>query len=492
MSKGREHGVRILFLALTLDALCLVSTFFLVMWARATTRYWWVFDLFPGEEKILGSFPPAEHLPLLAPILPLWLLALWALRVWSDPRILRPNRLVLRIIAASAGAFLLFLGLLWSVQQGGTYSRTFLVGFTVATIPALLLSHYSLAWYLRHSSLGELDIRRVLLLGEVEDVRRFVQVLGQNPDLAMRVVGILLPSSREIELRDNADQIEAITHVPVLGTLLQLKVNLHDYNIHHVFMFGRTWSTETLRTVADVCEEVGVGFSMDANFLGLKYGRAGLTDYGGWGMLTFHMTPSDPNALFVKRAMDIVLSALALIVLAPLLLLTAIVIKLEDGGPVLFVQERSGLYGAPFKVLKYRSMVIDAEKRLQDLKAMNEVDGPVFKIRRDPRITRIGSFIRKTSIDEFPQFFNVLMGEMSLVGPRPPIPAEVEKYERWQRRRLSMRPGLTCIWQVTGRNSIDFDTWMKLDLQYIDNWSLLLDIKLLFKTVPAMLFGTGH
>ena len=140
---------------------------------------------------------------------------------------------------------------------------------------------------------------------------------------------------------------------------------------------------------------------------------------------------------------------------------------------------------------KFRSMVVDAEDRKAELERLNEMSGPVFKIMRDPRITRVGAFIRKTSIDELPQFWNVFRGEMSLVGPRPPIPAEVARYERWQMRRLSMKPGLTCIWQVSGRNHVDFETWMKLDLQYIDNWSLFLDVKLLARTVPAVLLGSG-
>ena len=150
-----------------------------------------------------------------------------------------------------------------------------------------------------------------------------------------------------------------------------------------------------------------------------------------------------------------------------------------------------GLNGRRFNCHKFRTMVVDAEKRLAELQHLNEVDGPVFKIKRDPRITRVGAVLRKTSLDELPQLWNVLVGEMSLVGPRPPIPSEVEKYERWQRRRLSMRPGITCLWQISGRSNLDFDTWMRLDLSYIDNWSLTLDLVILLKTVPAVLSARG-
>ena len=173
-------------------------------------------------------------------------------------------------------------------------------------------------------------------------------------------------------------------------------------------------------------------------------------------------------------------------------MLTALAIKIEDPkGGIFFGQQRSGLFGREFKMWKFRSMVSNAEEMRVALEEQNEMDGPVFKIKHDPRITRVGRFIRKTSIDELPQLWNVLVGQMSLVGPRPPIPAEVAEYERWQMRRLSMRPGITCIWQVSGRNNVDFETWMKLDLQYIDNWTLFLDIKLLLKTVPVVLLRQG-
>ena len=231
---------------------------------------------------------------------------------------------------------------------------------------------------------------------------------------------------------------------------------------------------------------------MDANFLGLRVAQAELTEVEGRPIISFSATPRNAEALFIKRVMDITLASLALLVSAPMMAAIAIAIKLEDpAGGVFFGQERSGLYGRTFKMWKFRSMVSNAEALKAKLQAENEMDGPVFKMTHDPRITRVGRFIRKTSLDEFPQFWNVLVGEMSLVGPRPPIPAEVAQYERWQMRRLSMKPGITCIWQVSGRNNIDFKTWMKLDLQYIDNWSLFLDLKLLLKTPYAVIAGTG-
>jgi exopolysaccharide biosynthesis polyprenyl glycosylphosphotransferase len=187
---------------------------------------------------------------------------------------------------------------------------------------------------------------------------------------------------------------------------------------------------------------------------------------------------------------DAALSIAVLIILAPVMLAVALLIKLTSPGPVLFVQNRVGMNQRQFKLYKFRSMVVDAEERKEEIAHLNERDGPAFKIENDPRITRIGRFIRKTSIDELPQLFNVLSGEMSLVGPRPPLPEEV-KYEWLFRKRLSVKPGITCIWQISGRNHVSFDQWMQMDHEYIENWSLWLDLKILLKTIPAVLSVRG-
>lgn len=192
--------------------------------------------------------------------------------------------------------------------------------------------------------------------------------------------------------------------------------------------------------------------------------------------------------LVLKRLMDIVGASLGLLLASPIMLIVAILIKLEDPkGPIFFSQVRNGIYPKTFKMYKFRSMYIDAEDRLQELMHLNEQSGPAFKIKDDPRITKIGKFIRKTSLDELPQLFNVLKGEMSLVGPRPAIPREVEQYTTYQKQRLFVKPGLTCIWQVSGRNNIGFDEWVELDIKYIKTRNLWLDIKLILLTIPAML-----
>ena len=192
--------------------------------------------------------------------------------------------------------------------------------------------------------------------------------------------------------------------------------------------------------------------------------------------------------LFSKRAIDIVGSIVGLVLLSPILLIVAIAIKLESKGSIIFSQKRIGLKGKEFKMYKLRSMVEDAEKLKKDLMKNNEMSGPMFKMKDDPRVTRVGKFIRKTSIDELPQLVNVLRGDMSLVGPRPSLPKEVKKFKPWMKKRLEVKPGLTCFWQVSGRNNIDFEDWMKLDIKYVEERSFLVDIKLIFKTF-FVLFG---
>ncbi len=216
-----------------------------------------------------------------------------------------------------------------------------------------------------------------------------------------------------------------------------------------------------------------------------------MEDLDGMPLLSFATTPTSQIQLMAKRALDVALSSLLLLLGLPVVTLIAGLIKLTSGGNVLFRQTRCGLNGRFFTIYKFRTMVEGAEDRRRELLHLNEMKGPVFKLRSDPRVTWLGRFLRRFSLDELPQLWNVLRGDMSLVGPRPPIPEEVAQYQRWQRRRLAMKPGLTCLWQISGRNNIDFERWMQLDLEYIDSWSPLLDLKILVKTIPAVLSGRG-
>jgi exopolysaccharide biosynthesis polyprenyl glycosylphosphotransferase len=313
---------------------------------------------------------------------------------------------------------------------------------------------------------GALDVRHVAVVGNGRAAQDFARAIQNHQVWGLKLVGVF---ERE-EIR------------PVLEA----------GGVDELILVVERESLNEFRETFLHCEELGITARVILNFFPHSIARMELHELEGFPLLSFSTTPTNEALMFVRRILDMVLSSLILLIFGPLLMLpTAILIKLTSRGPVFFKQQRCGLHGRVFTMYKFRSMVDNAEKLRGDLETPDNMDGPVFKASRDPRITPIGKVIRRFSIDELPQFFNVLRGDMSIVGPRPPLPNEVARYARWQRRRLSMKPGITCLWQISGRNEIGFDEWMKLDLSYIDNWSLLLDLKILLKTVPVVLLGRG-
>ncbi|WP_343073270.1 exopolysaccharide biosynthesis polyisoprenyl-phosphate hexose-1-phosphate transferase EpsZ [Pyxidicoccus fallax] len=290
------------------------------------------------------------------------------------------------------------------------------------------------------------------------------------------------------------DDTSSTSELPaqVMGSLDDLEHILRNTAVDEVYIAGNTLKQgESMQAAIKLAERFGVPFALPAHSFRLDRARPIERRAVSDGFLHFAAVSPKPHQMAMKRLFDICVSAVALWMLLPLLAFVALAVKLTSKGPIFFKQLRVGQNGKPFYMLKFRSMVVNAEELKAKLAAQNEMSGPVFKMKNDPRITGIGRFIRKFSIDELPQFINVLRGEMSIVGPRPPVPSEVAKYETWQRRRLSVRPGLTCIWQVSGRNQISFEEWMYLDMQYIDHWSLTSDLTLLLQTVPVVLTGRG-
>ena len=273
-------------------------------------------------------------------------------------------------------------------------------------------------------------------------------------------------------------------------TLPELPELLRRHVIDEVIFAVAKEDLEKLGDAFLVCEEEGVKTRVLLSFFPQVISKVYLERLGSKPLLTFSATPED-ESLLLKRGLDFIMALIALVALSPLLLILAVLVKLTSRGPILFSQTRCGLGGRRFTLYKFRSMRADADLLREELEALNEVDGPVFKIRNDPRCTPIGRFMRKFSLDELPQLLNIIKGDMSFVGPRPPLPEEVEKYERWQRRRLRMQPGLTCLWALEGRSKLSFRRWMELDLEYIDHWSMTLDWKILLKTIPIVLVGRG-
>jgi exopolysaccharide biosynthesis polyprenyl glycosylphosphotransferase len=283
----------------------------------------------------------------------------------------------------------------------------------------------------------------------------------------------------------------AIDGMERLGTLDDLPRVLHENAIDRVLFFPPHHNASDVAPSIAACELVGVSAELALELEKQSLAKPTVIDLHGRPFISFDAAPKPPERLALKHAFDWLASALGLVVLAPLFLAVSIAILVTMGRPIFFSQERAGLFGRTFRMIKFRTMVKDAEAKKAALESQNEMTGPVFKVTRDPRITRLGAFLRKTSIDELPQLVNVFLGSMSLVGPRPLPIKEQQAIKGWHRKRLSMKPGITGIWQVSGRSNIDFEQWMRLDQQYVDDWTLRLDLVILAKTVPAVLFGRG-
>jgi exopolysaccharide biosynthesis polyprenyl glycosylphosphotransferase len=328
-------------------------------------------------------------------------------------------------------------------------------------------------------------IQDVLIVGTGAMARTTYQNLSQEgPERLSRVVGFLT-------LKDQPAMVEGID-LPVWGASHDLLDVLQAHPVSEVYLAGRIVDyAQEMQEVVDACERVGMPFALPLHSLHFERAQLLSNSPARDGYLHYMSTAQKPFQYAIKRLMDIAASATALFMLSPLLVVVAGLIKLTSKGPVMFTQKRVGLHGVTFDLLKFRSMVVNAEQIKETLMAHNEQSGPVFKMENDPRITGIGRFIRRYSIDELPQLINILRGDMTIVGPRPAVPKEVAQYKAWQRRRLSVRPGLTCYWQVGGRNAIGFEEWMRLDLRYVDNFTLWVDFSLIAQTFPAVLAGRG-
>jgi len=247
-----------------------------------------------------------------------------------------------------------------------------------------------------------------------------------------------------------------------------------------------------IEAIVQLCQEQGIVVRVQPDLSLRTFVKPYIGEFNGVPFVTVRSVPRDGWPLFIKRLIDVVGGAALLVGLAPLLALAALLIKIDSPGPILFRQERIGLNKRRFQLLKFRTMLVGADQQQHGMEQLNEANGPVFKIKDDPRITRLGKFLRRYSIDELPQLFNVLNGDMSLVGPRPLPVRDVERINvQWHKRRFSVKPGITCLWQVNGRSDVSFDRWVQMDLEYIDHWCLGLDIKILIKTVPVVLRGSG-
>lgn len=469
---------------------------------------------FPQEMRELG--PISDYLIVLGIALPIYNAVLSIVGGYRSMRFSSVWRLLRISIVTSAVAFLAIGAGLYALKLD--LSRSFVGTFTMLCAVGLLIERLAVLWLLRYFRLRGRNFRNLLIVGTGDQARKIFYEVVKQREFGVRVTGFVdlhaepaLPSAAVFTPRVNAPSREAATasgaaidavqeyqskvyDLParIVASFANFEAALKRYAVDEVVFTEVSQHFTQIDQMAQIAVEEGITVTLVADIFSLEILKSDISYFANLPLIHYQPTPSDIGPLAVKRTIDILGSAILVVVLSPLLLLTALAIKLESAGPVFFSQKRVGLNGRTFTLLKFRSMIKDAEVMLGDLQQQNEMRGPVFKIKNDPRVTRVGRFIRRYSIDELPQLFNILRGDMSLVGPRPPLPSEVSLYERKQRRRLSMRPGLTCIWQVSGRNDIpDFEEWAKLDLEYIDNWSLLQDFKLLLKTIPAVLGGSG-
>jgi exopolysaccharide biosynthesis polyprenyl glycosylphosphotransferase len=440
----------------------------------------------PGAERIRelagGRYDSADLSGLLALSFG-WFLCFNTFVHYETNRLRSLRSELLEVVTATAAcAFLL--AVIGSLLGLPRFNRDAIVVFWMVATALTVGGRLSVRWVLGAARRTGYNRRRVLLLGEPEQARAVAARIDANRVLGYRVVGLVVPSPDTNE-DPGADP-------PVVGQFDDLKAILEEHPVDEMIICLRTDGyVGALGAAIRLAEDLGIVVRL---FPDAALSRLVAKMHVERFEDAFVITLFRENLLvqlLLKRVMDVLLSLALLVILSPLLVVVAIGIRLTSSGPILFAQERVGMNRRRFPMYKFRPMYEDAERRQAEVAHLNEMDGPVFKVSNDPRVTRLGRWLRATSIDELPQLFNVLRGEMSLVGPRPPLLSEVDRYEWLYRKRLSIKPGITCLWQVSGRNDVSFKQWMELDRAYVDNWSLWLDLKILLRTVPAVLFRRG-
>jgi exopolysaccharide biosynthesis polyprenyl glycosylphosphotransferase len=459
-------------LHLLLDLGVTVASFYLAVFFRENFSSW--VNLGPLEGQGLHKF--------VFFIVPIWALFLFTKKECYEYRgksLKEIFKSIGAVVLKSFGVLLVVLFVTKSLDQ----SRGVFFLFVLLNFLFLLSIRKVVSDFLSYLRRRGYNLQNILIIGTGSLARDFIKEVKSHQEWGYKILGLL----------DWEDKLTGskVDDFPVIGTLNDLpnllKNNHVDYVVYAVLKRFLNLVEDSLL----ICEEMGVPTCLLADFFPLRFSKKRMGEFQNKPAILFSTTPDDKITLYLKGIADRILALLGIVLISPLFLGIAFLIKLTSKGPILFKQQRCGLNGRKFTMLKFRTMVENAEELKASLWKKNEMDGPVFKIEDDPRLTNLGNILRKLSLDELPQLFNVFWGDMSLVGPRPPLPEEVSQYDPWHRRKLSMKPGITCLWQVNGRNNINFEKWMRMDLEYIDNWSLWLDTKILFKTIPAVILGIG-
>jgi exopolysaccharide biosynthesis polyprenyl glycosylphosphotransferase len=430
--------------------------------------------------RLSGLYPVGRYVGWVALALLVWIASAGLADVYRAYRTRSLAEELGRLGRASAGLALGLAAAGW-LANDQQLSRLLLVAWLVVALTLLAASRAGLRSFARAARRRGYNTRTFAVVGSgplARDLRRRF--------LSRREWGFVFAG---FVLEDGA--VREGLPGPFLGRASEMADLLERHALDLVVVALPRERLADVEAVLAACEEQGTPAKIGLDLFPGRSAPVSVEELDGLPVLSYAAAPQEVLELAAKRAFDVAVSALGLLVLSPLVLGVALAVKLESPGPVLFRQRRVGRAGREFTLFKFRSMRAGAEQDRDALLAQNEADGPVFKLRDDPRVTRVGRFLRRTSIDELPQLWNVLRGEMSLVGPRPPLPEEVRRYERWQRRRLSVKPGITCTWQVSGRSDVGFRRWMELDLAYIDGWSLWEDVRIVLRTIPAVLLGRG-
>ena len=412
--------------------------------------------------------------------------ALWPFVLWSQGLYRHRARLTVHgevgdVLRATTIFAAIILSLLFASKNPDASRFVLLILFPLLALGALA-TRLALRHVLTMLRANGRNTRYMLVLGTTPESQTFADMIDQHPTLGLEVIG---------HLAEPATQGPQVTR-PILGTLDQIEDVLHARVVDEVAICLPPTEWSRIDEIVHLCEEEGKIVRIPMDYLGHVLSIGKVEDFDGTPIYSFLSGPDRTLGLIAKRALDIVGGTIGAIILTPIMLAISVWIALDSKGPILFRQTRVGLHGRTFEVWKFRTMVADAEELLEDLRDRNEVRGNAFKIADDPRVTRAGRWLRKSSLDELPQLMNVLRGEMSLVGPRPPLLSEVAGYDVWHRRRLSMRPGMTGLWQISARREPDFDRWVESDLEYIDRWTFWLDLKIIAMTVPAVFAGEGR
>ena len=396
----------------------------------------------------------------------------------------RKEEVVVLLKAISAGA--LVLGFVAAFFQVRMITPSFIAVFWIVATFTIIFSRLALREFLGRARVHGRNLRHLLIIGTNARAVEFARAIEGRPELGYHLVGFA--DEKWIGNRGFEKNGKSI-----VSDLEHFSDFLRERVIDEVAIAlpMKSYYSQAARIVAQ-CQEQGVIVRVLASIFDFQKGPASNSRIDGMAVATYSPNSSEGWPMICKRMLDILVSSLLLVILAPVFLVVAVLIKLDSTGQIFFVQDRVGLNKRRFQMFKFRTMVGNAAEKQSELESLNEADGPVFKIKNDPRITRLGKYLRKASIDELPQLLNVLKGDMSLVGPRPLPIRDYQGFDQdWVRRRFSVRPGITCLWQVNGRSSLSFKEWMELDLHYIDHWSFWLDVKLIAKTIPAVLKGAG-